>query len=170
MVASVWLGPNSTTVLVESQEAAWETERLKKKVYHLKAEMKVLPLRALYSRMKPTMGLSPSNPGVQARENMLSLTSFNSTTGGSGGTKNEVNETICSFLSLTSQRKSMSCLTWGRPGRRVAVSPHCSSCHRRPGWGPFQVAGVCSSVYPCRRRSGHCLNLKHEKTQTLRTL
>lgn len=35
------------------------------------------------------MGLSPSNPGVQKREIVLSVTSFNSTTGGSGGTIGE---------------------------------------------------------------------------------
>lgn len=57
------------------------------KLSHVEAEMKVLPLRALYSRMNPVMGLSPSNLGVQTRENVLSLTSINLTTGGSGSTE-----------------------------------------------------------------------------------
>lgn len=78
---------------MESQEAVLEKERFKvkkvqkMKVSHVKAEMKVLPLTALYSRMNPVMGLSPSNPGVQTKENVLSLTSINLTTGGSGATE-----------------------------------------------------------------------------------
>lgn len=65
----------------------FKVERFQMKVVHAEAEMKVLPLIALYSRMNPVMGLSPSNPGVQTRENVLSLTSVNLTTGGSGSTE-----------------------------------------------------------------------------------
>lgn len=38
------------------------------------------------------MGLPPSTPGVQKREIILSLTSFNTTTGGSGRTKRHTAE------------------------------------------------------------------------------
>lgn len=58
------------------------------KVSYEEAEIKkVLPLTALYSRMNRVMGLSPSNPGAQTRENVLSLTPVNVTTGASGSTE-----------------------------------------------------------------------------------
>lgn len=184
MVASVWLGPNSTTVFVESQEAVWEQKRFKVKRFKMKvslveAEMKVLPLTALYSRTNPVMGLSPSNPGVQTRENVLSLTSINLTTGGSGSTErcsrrnnNSIkNNDKIMILSLGSQKMSVCSLTWGHPGGRVAVSPHCGSSHRSFSRRRFQVVGTCGSVHPRGSRNGSCVNLKHgEKKKPLEPL
>lgn len=48
------------------------------------------PLVVLDSRWKPVMGLSPSNAaGVHAMLIVLPLASFNSNTGGSGGTSRQ---------------------------------------------------------------------------------
>lgn len=47
------------------------------------------------------MGLSPSNPGVHAREITLPLTSFNSSTGGSGGTRRHRKKVWLSTKKLT---------------------------------------------------------------------
>lgn len=62
----------------------------------------LLPLTALYSRQYPEIGLSPSNPGVHKREIVLSLTSFNSTTGGSGGTKRHTADTFSKVKQMPS--------------------------------------------------------------------